>query len=45
MGLSYNDLVYAEECFDLCITVLFLQPDGSHTAERRCGRSSGRVIF
>ena len=38
-GLSYDDLVYAEKCFDLRVTVLALLPDVLCTVERRRGWS------
>ena len=38
-GVSYDDLVYAEECFDLRVTVLASLPDGLSTVER------GRELF
>ena len=44
-GVSYDDLVYAEECFDLCVTVLVLQPGGLCTVECRSGRSNGTELF
>ena len=44
-GLSYVDLVYAEECFDLRVTVFALLPDGLCTVERRSGPSSGTELF
>ena len=43
--VSYDDLVYAEECFDLSVTVLALQLDGFCMVERSSGRSSGTELF
>ena len=43
--MSYGDLAYAEECFDLRVTVLALQPGGLCTVEHRSGRSSGIELF
>ena len=44
-GVSYDDLVYAEDCFDLRLTNLALQPTGLCTVERRSEHSSGAELF
>ena len=44
-GASYNNLVYAEECFDLCVKVLALQPDEVCTVERSSERFSVTELF
>ena len=44
-GVSYDNLVYAEDCFDLRVTILALQPDGLCTVEHRSERSSGTELF
>ena len=44
-GVSYDDLMYAEECFDPRVTVLALLPDGLCMVERRSRRSSGTELF
>ena len=44
-GVSYDDLVYAEKCFDLRVTALALQPNGLCMAERRSRRYSGTGLF
>ena len=38
--VSYDDLMYAKEFFDLRVTVLALQPDGLCAVIRRSRRSS-----
>ena len=43
--VSYIDLAYAEECFDLRVTILALQPDGMCTVKRRSGCSSVTELF
>ena len=43
--MSYDDLVYSEECFDLRVTALTLQPDGLCTVERRREPYSGAELF